>query len=1596
MLMKIWTGSLLFLAWLSFCAWLVLVCREKNVHPLRDFAAFFKKQTTVGRILFGTFFLIMWVYASVKPGDGGGNGGGDGGGDGGTNNVPQMVGPPGGSSQMSLPGGTLQPQAGLIGQHAGLQPVQPLTGGATLNLSGLNPITSTNTLRTITAEDFERGFVQTRVGIDEQFDFSPIANATIISDWRAFGAATDWIYVAFTNLAFQVATNDVERLRVYAFGKIEPLIRAADNSIATNYWFAPFMASLGVVPQANWNRLSESDRPSQVWYAITLENSLVITWQNALLDRDTDKPLSFQVEFETNGQFTYRYDLSRLNADTVTNILSGASFGGNEWTTNAIPTNVTSTVFYPLTEDDAYNQDPDNDGLLTIDELFFYDTDPRNPDTDFDGLTDYEELFIYNTNPLNPHSVSDTYCDGIAVKIGDIDPFSYPEGSTNTVLEHVFYSGTTNGVFAYPTSTVETAVLKIMVSGSGTGRLVIGDAVVPLIAQPPLRSGAQTNILFQTVERGVIKTFWWDKPDGLDVAVEADEFLIGELPSLWRLRGWIAFPHTDATVPCIHDFYAKGRMVTLVHGVEFPGLTAEWASEESGVAITNVPPVSAAIYGSFPKSATRTISYTLNHPNQLNSTAATFTQTLRFCPQLEDDDEPTGGSGGGGDEEPEYWNCECGWNGSCSCCAGEWCHCSSWDCPCNNNQSPTLDDNDEEEEETYTNIVNGVLSPLSDVLYLYRSNSRTENLPVPGGPPKKCCPCPEHWASNYVAKVSYSSRVAVRDAAGNDFNIAYEPCTVTVSGVSPSREFGDSTINFVTNGASYKRTDYTVLGVKFESMYGRASLSNYNHRSASLGYPVAICTNINNAGSIVMRTDVLLSDGVVRLKMEDISGDIALWLPEWWDSHGTWHPPERLLNAGDASTRYMTIRRWRNIMRRYNLTNAIEAKVVSSRSGTCKIKLEFVASNTEGYVHDIAEQKITTVMPVFFPDYNRDMRGNIDDALDQGNGRNLYFWSNRDTWCGDDAFAAYAEYNALLNPWPITLPSNNGDMLVNGRNDLVNLCPFVVNLTQLVHKWGTDSVRYMFYSGDPGNVRFVPVQTKWGALDAIVKENQETLVGGSLHSAELQTTSREEWRESGYALPTEFSSLGGLESGILAVEFATEGEKNIRVVVEDCNNSEVLFESQVVVQVLDVHNMYRWLNLEYVCNETTDPMYNDRLSVQWPDSEHADANVVFAHGYNMHPSEAWDWSQAMFKRLWWSGMDAGFTAVLWRGNESQLWISHKKCYATLNYHQNVLNAFLTAGAFASRVNGLPGAKKYMIAHSLGNMLVSSARQHHGLQYEQYFMLNAAVPVEAYDEQDGVSVASKHDMTPPEWRPYPDRVRSTHWFELPWHVLPFGTLDDARKGLTWKGLFKDVDNTVNFYSSRDEVVANGNDDVDELLAREFAWYNQEQAKGFLLVSLSPQAGWKFGDHYMVRIDTGNWENGAPVYDYRRYTPQETLTIADTNLMVRPFFRDFRDKEIYGEGGGDFVQTNAFTRWYALSHGIPTESYAVGANPVPKWETAGNNIDMAVYCNPAEKSNKPVKWVHSYFIGNSLFDTRKLYEELVKQIGSTKTKEEQANE
>ena len=89
-----------------------------------------------------------------------------------------------------------------------------------------------------------------------------------------------------------------------------------------------------------------------------------------------------------------------------------------------------------------------------------------------------------------------------------------------------------------------------------------------------------------------------------------------------------------------------------------------------------------------------------------------------------------------------------------------------------------------------------------------------------------------------------------------------------------------------------------------------------------------------------------------------------------------------------------------------------------------------------------------------------------------------------------------------------------------------------------------------------------------------------------------------------------------------------------------------------------------------------------------------------------------------------------FHGVQWHGYQSQLLNS-----VTPNYHRNVINAFATAPAFANTFSNPGGGRLIVAGHSLGNILISSAIQDHGLAPHSFFMLNAAVAQEAYDTRD---------------------------------------------------------------------------------------------------------------------------------------------------------------------------------------------------------------------------------------------------------------------
>ena len=733
--MNAYAGLSIILVWLLLFVWVGLAC--KNINPLNEIKAFLKKQSTSGRIVFLLFFLVMTIYGGTKPTDG--NSTND------VNNVSE-------STNMSTDASLGQLHTGQIDSSSN----SPLSDNVANSSEQLDiPSSFTN-------EDFERGFVLTRVATDEVFDFSAPANAVVCEDWRAFGAATDWMYIAMTNWAFNVGTNYIDSLRVFSFGKVEPYVFEEEAGAATNYWFAPFVAKLGIVPEANEELLLESSKPSQVWYQITPQDSLIITWQNALLDRDVNKPVSFQVEFNPDGLFTYRYDFSRLDTSSITNIIAGASFAGNTWATNTLSSSVTSMTFYQLTENDFVYLDPDGDGIVTIVELFLHGTNPQRADSDYDGISDYKEIYVYGTNPNNAHSLSEEFYDGIAVALGDLNPHSYQGGSTNTVLQHIFYSGSANGHITLPTSNEEFGVLKITVSGEGTGKLVVDNDVVPLIGSPRTRSGNSSNTLLLKVGKGKRKSLWFEKPEGLEVALDSDDFFIGDLPTWYYPHGWIAFPHTEATHPCIHEIADKNITVSLVHGEEFDDLTATWEGGQV-VTVTNVPPVSAELYAGFSRDQTGYVSYVVNHPKQLNKTIPTFEQEFRYCPPIEvnddDNDDDDNDDDDDDDDDEEDYDCYCSSSNNCEC-TDEYCSCGYFGCVNMSCRLPNT--NDDETPDTYSDLLVNAY-PLETALYLYRDNIDTIELDIPGGTPKKCCPCEEHWASNYVAQVYHSRKISVVD-----------------------------------------------------------------------------------------------------------------------------------------------------------------------------------------------------------------------------------------------------------------------------------------------------------------------------------------------------------------------------------------------------------------------------------------------------------------------------------------------------------------------------------------------------------------------------------------------------------------------------------------------------------------------------------------------------------------------------------------------------------------------------------------------------------------------------------------------------------------
>ena len=1423
------------------------------VEPL----AAWRRQPKFRKTLVGIVLIGIVAYAGTKPDPTGGDetGGAS------TNDVAQVEGNASTNEELRVESEELD---GILVTGSHLQGLDGSEQGLTSSI--LN--SSLFTLNSSSAS-----FSLAAVGTNEAFDFTPPETAAVATNWLLHGASTQPLRLSFDDWVFPFGEEGYSNFTVFACGEVMP------GEVNANRFLVPFGASLGIAPVANWHLLppncnsvirlfgdSVISPVSLFWSGFSPSNTLLLTWQNALLDRAATNPVSFQAELKPSGGFVFRYDLSRLVTDGP----------------------LSNAVIKAQSEDANFADVP----TTNLTSLAFHTHDERLCD---EKREEFDE------------------------KIGDADPYACPEGSTNTVLEHVFYSGTTNGAFAYPQSTDGNAVLMVSVSGSGSGELMVGSTFVPLVGRPAPVSAPRLfaapppspSTLAVTVPRGSTQKVYMRGDATLSVSLDSGDFAFGSLPDLSgrRFVGWINFPFVNATVPCIHDYNAKKKLVSLPVGRGADALTCTWLGTDE-ISALNFPPRSAELTGRFDGDATTPVSYALSHPNYLFGTN-TYTQTARFCPQPPEDDDDNDGNGyyGGGWESGGTSFCPCRFWGICR----EGCDCG---CSCTGDEDgPDDPPPPEDYDEASTNYphMSGVLKIRDPLEY-----ADPIHLTVPNEH-RNCCPCPDH-ATNWVATVYRSGRLKVVDAAtGMDFRSSCESLDVRIAGVSPSESVGDAAVAFAANGDVCFEGEYTTLGVGIGKW--DVDLRLLNGINPDFGLPIPVCTNDDQMVDLCLVTNVRLPFGNIHVGFEDASGDFALWA---WDSDlGEY----AMIADTETGPLDISFAGWRQMVggSTDQYSSQTPVYVTSASTGTVTLVYRYWGVADGELVEDEARQVISSVDPLILADVNRD--GAIDDA-DVGlyhSGRTYRFWTN---------------------------PAI--DDRADGADNVVNFFPVKVDLSRLTDAWG-DHATYTLRNWD--------ADIRCCALKGVASDS-----ASSIWTDDVRTKDNEQLSA---ATPTPIGSTGidlGTVfpdgQGMLAVTAGDDVDYwSSPEIVIHLGEAEV-YRFKLPMSLRSVRNMYRFLNIRGCCGDDRSVQTNSGNPVNLPDEETDGRHFVFVHGYNVNPGEARDWADAMFKRLLLSGSRSAFTAVTWYGDDTQIYVPFVG-NVTPDYYSNVEHAFGSAFSFASVVAALPGSSKFIAAHSLGNMLVSSAVVDHGLSCERFFMFDAAVPLEAYDSFS-VTDTTRDNMTPSNWRNYANRLRATHWFEL------FGD-EDARKSLTWKGRFSGLANSVNYYSSEEDVLANADGQSHAFPATAYIWMNQETRKGVwpALLPGNNEAGWSFNSAYDIpNPDFLGQGDGLMMHR----PPQLAAQLSDSDLRLLPFFGSFDDMSICTTN----VLTTIPQRTQLLADAIPAESYAAGRNPVAAWGVS-RNVDMIQF----RRAGTALQWNHGFIKSGNYNLIYRLFKDVIER-------------
>ncbi len=424
--------------------------------------------------------------------------------------------------------------------------------------------------------------------------------------------------------------------------------------------------------------------------------------------------------------------------------------------------------------------------------------------------------------------------------------------------------------------------------------------------------------------------------------------------------------------------------------------------------------------------------------------------------------------------------------------------------------------------------------------------------------------------------------------------------------------------------------------------------------------------------------------------------------------------------------------------------------------------------------------------------------------------------------------------------------------------------------------------------------------------------------------------------------------------------------------------SNVADVAQLPLTIKPVTQMYSTLNIRTETANFTPAQHHPTESSKL---------TAFIHGYSVSEEDAEGWFNTVFKRLWQSGLNTHFCGITWNGDEQGV---------SPDYYRNVENAFIAAGRLDVAFSTAPLAgytNKTMLAHSLGNMVVSAAIQDHALNINNYMMLNAAVPAEAYDMTPvtyDFTTSIPRGLIHDDWINVAPQAWANFWHR---HFIAHGDYtptdtDNARSTLTWHGRFKDVlanrgVEVYNYYSSGTiENNAVLGDEVFELMEE-----TPDPVDGFHWFGNKGQYSWQKQECYKGRYSS-LWTFAFAASDIMGWGVEDDVTVPTTDEAYRttPYF--YHNPTSVLEGN---VQVILEQRDALLAYGIPAMTNAVGRQQVSLGVQKQVNLQdySTQYGNAwargAWESEQQLqgRWLHSDIKDVTYPFTRAFYKDLIQK-------------